>query len=89
MKPITPSEFSGRARWTLLVVFSLSAIGLAFEITLTRLFSLMFQYHYVFLIVSVSVAGLGIGAAIAAFYLRRERSWADLVHATLLLALAI
>jgi hypothetical protein len=38
----------------LAVIFLLSASGLAYEVTLTRLFSLFFQYHYVFLIVSLA-----------------------------------
>ncbi len=45
-------------------VLALAAVGLAYEVTLTRLFSLIFQYHYVFLIVSLAVLGLGIGAGI-------------------------
>lgn len=44
-------------------IFILAATGMAFEVTLTRLFSLIFQYHYVFLVVSVAILGLGIGAA--------------------------
>jgi SAM-dependent methyltransferase len=45
-------------------LLALAAIGLAYEVLLTRLFSLIFQYHYVFLIVSLAVLGLGIGAGI-------------------------
>lgn len=41
-----------------LAVLALAAVGLAYEVTLTRLFSLIFQYHYVFLIVSLAVLGL-------------------------------
>lgn len=44
---------------------ALAAIGLAYEVLLTRLFSLIFQYHYVFLIVSLAVLGLGIGAGVS------------------------
>jgi hypothetical protein len=84
--------FLGRARWTLAIMFLLSAIGLAYEVALTRLFSLMFQYHYVFLIVSVAVAGLSFGAALAALMARSRRTghaWADLAYAALLLALLL
>lgn len=49
-------------------VFLVSAAGLIFEITLTRVFSLLFQYHFAFLAVSVAVMGLGIGAAIARLF---------------------
>jgi len=52
-------------------VLVLAAAGLAYEVTLTRLFSLIFQYHYVFLIVSLAVLGLGVGAAIG--HLTRAR----------------
>jgi hypothetical protein len=65
---------TGRARWSLVVIFLLSATGLAYEVILTRLFSLMFQYHYVFLIVSLSIAGLSLGAAAAALVLRNQHS---------------
>lgn len=53
-------------------VLALAAVGLAYEVALTRLFSLIFQYHYVFLIVSLAVLGLGIGAAIG--HLTRRRA---------------
>lgn len=53
-------------------VMALAAVGLAYEVTLTRLFSLIFQYHYVFLIVSLAVFGLGIGAALG--YVTRGRA---------------
>ena len=43
-----------------------SGVSLAFEVLLTRLFSLLFEYHYVFVATSVAIAGLGIGAAIGA-----------------------
>jgi predicted membrane-bound spermidine synthase len=41
-----------------------SASGIAFEITLTRTFSVLFQYHYVFLAVSLAILGLSFGAAL-------------------------
>jgi spermidine synthase len=47
----------------MLALFVVSGAGLAFEITLTRIFSLFFQYHYVFLAVSLAVLGLSLGAA--------------------------
>src|SRR5688572_8685290 len=45
-------------------LFSLSAASLAFEVTLTHLFSVAFQYHFAFLAVSLSILGLGLGAVI-------------------------
>ncbi len=57
-------ETQGR-RWVLPAVFVVSGAGLVFEITLTRLFSLFFQYHFTFLAVSLAVLGLSLGAASA------------------------
>lgn len=55
-------------RWSAVVaLFLVSAAGLTFEISLTRLFSLLFQYHYAFLAVSVAVLGLGLGAILGRF----------------------
>ena len=45
-------------------LFCLSAASLAFEVTLTHLFSVAFQYHFAFLSVSLSILGLGFGAVI-------------------------
>ncbi len=45
-------------------LFLLSAASLAFEVTLTHLFSLVFQYHFAFLAVSSAILGLGVGAAL-------------------------
>ena len=47
----------------MLALFIVSGTGLAFEITLTRIFSLFFQYHFAFLAVSLAVLGLSLGAA--------------------------
>ncbi len=76
----------------LAVIFMLSAVGLAYEVTLTRLFSVIFQYHYVFLIVSVSIMGLSLGAALAVNVTRGQAwrgDWADLTYAAILLALLL
>ncbi len=59
-------------RLALGALFVVSGVGLIFEITLTRLFSLFFQYHFTFLAVSLAVLGLSLGAA-SAHYIRRER----------------
>ncbi len=48
-------------------LFLASASGLIFEIALTRLFSLYFQYHFAFLAVSLAVLGLSLGAALGRF----------------------
>ena len=99
-RPPAPAEraaherplFAGRSRAVLAVIFILSAVGLAYEVTLTRLFSLIFQYHYVFLVVSVSIAGLSLGAAFATLALRGgkgEDDWVTLTSTALLLALLL
>jgi len=89
-EPTTPRNEVYRAAGALL---ALAAIGLAYEVLLTRLFSLIFQYHYVFLIVSLAVLGLGIGAGIGHAtrrYLTLARLAAGaLTAAALLIAAAI
>jgi hypothetical protein len=42
----------------------LSLAGMALEITLTRVFAVLFFYHYVFAILSVAMLGVGLGAAL-------------------------
>ena len=46
-------------------VFIVSFGVLAFEISLTRIFSVLFSYHYTFLIVSIALFGLGLGGILA------------------------
>jgi len=53
-------------------MFAVSATGLAFEIALTRLFSLYFQYHFAFLAVSLAVLGLSLGASGGHLIRRRQ-----------------
>jgi hypothetical protein len=48
--------------WLIVLSTVLISYGvLTFEITLTRVFSVMLSYHYVFAIVSFALFGLGIG----------------------------
>ncbi|MEE9400080.1 MAG: hypothetical protein V3V23_07410, partial [Dehalococcoidales bacterium] len=55
--------------WLLLVgVFLTSFSMLAFEITLTRLLSVMLLYHYVFAVVSLALLGLGVGGIFVYFF---------------------
>ena len=49
-------------------VFMSSFGVLAFELSLTRIFSIMLDYHYSFLVVSVAMFGLGLGGVIAQYY---------------------
>lgn len=62
-------------------LFLVSAASLIFEITLTRVFSLLFQYHYVFLAISLAVLGLSLGAVLGRFL---SSSCSDAVGARLL-----
>ncbi len=54
----------------LLVSFSV----LAFEVALTRCFSVLLRYHFVFLVLSMAVCGLGVGGLLD-FLLFGERDW--------------
>ncbi len=56
---------SSQRRLAMVALFVISGVGLIFEITLTRMFSLFFQYHFTFLAVSLAVLGLSWGAAVA------------------------
>ena len=61
----SPAHTTGETipRWTAgLGLLLLSASGMAFEVVLTHLFSVIFQYHFAFLAVSTAILGLGIGA---------------------------
>ena len=59
-----------RLKFTVLLfgVFATSFGVLAFEISLTRIFSIMLDYHYTFLVVSLAMFGLGIGGFIAQYF---------------------
>ena len=56
-----------RAKFTILLfaVFMSSFGVLSFEVSLTRIFSVMFSYHYTFLVVSLALFGLGLGGIFA------------------------
>jgi len=63
--PVSVSVVKDRlAMRTLVAVALLSATGLAWEIVLTRLASVLLAYHYAFVAVSLAVSGLGLGAAL-------------------------
>lgn len=67
-----------------------SASSLAFEVLLTRLFSLYFEYHFVFLATSLAICGLGLGGAWGAWLLARpQRGQAILRSGRILVALAV
>lgn len=75
-------------RLALIALFIVSGAGLIFEITLTRLFSLFFQYHFTFLAVSLSILGLSLGAA-TAHYLKSSRLHSIQTMTTVLILLSL
>ena len=84
---IKSQQLTGRTRGVLAVIFLISAIGLAYEITLTRVFSVILQYQSVYLIVSLSIMGLSVGAALATLWTRGKDwaiDWVDLTYGALL-----
>lgn len=56
---------STAVRWS---VATVAFCVLAYEISLTRIFSVLFRSPYVFLILSIAVCGLGLGSALAALW---------------------
>jgi len=56
-------RYTETTRLPLFLIFGLAAIGLSYELALTRIFALRFQYHYAFLAVALAVGGLSLGAA--------------------------
>ena len=56
-----------------------SATALAFEVALTRICSVLLQYHLSFAVVSMAVLGGGLGGFAAWFWARRVRGGADAV----------
>ncbi len=66
---IRPSVSSWRLA---LIIFTLSAVMLTYEILLTRIASVLLTNRYVFLIVGVSLLGISIGAVSEYFYSRRS-----------------
>jgi hypothetical protein len=52
-------------------IFLASFSLLAFEITLTRILSVMLYYHYVFIVISLALLGLGTGGIFIHFFRRR------------------
>src|SRR5260221_3521629 len=52
---------SERSRLLLLGVMITSMAGLLIELSLTRLFSVLFYYHFAFMAISVALLGLGAG----------------------------
>jgi hypothetical protein len=84
-----PSSSVVRGR-VVVALFLVSASGLVFEIALTRVFSLLFQYHYVFLAISLAILGLSLGAVLGRFLgFSRPEAPGERVLSLTLLALSV
>jgi len=62
----------------LIIIYFLTALTIILEITLSRLFSYMLNYHFAFLVIAISIFGLGIGEIIYAKYREtfdRQKNW--------------
>ncbi len=70
----------------LAAVLLLSAAGLVFELTLTRVFSATIWYHYTFVAISVAMFGWGLGG-FGVYLLRRSRADADVQSVLVILSL--
>ena len=69
----------------LVAIFVITLSILAFEIALTRAFSILLRYHFVFLAISLAVCGLGLGGLID-FIIRHH--WPQTGHSLHVLVLA-
>ncbi len=66
---------SGPSIAVMVAVFVTATSVLAFEIALTRAFSVLLRYHFVFLAISLATCGLGIGGLIDFLLYRRFPHW--------------
>jgi len=68
-------DASGPSIAVMVAVFATATSVLAFEIALTRAFSVLLRYHFVFLAISLATCGLGIGGLIDFLLYRRFPHW--------------
>src|SRR4030042_3505501 len=65
-------HISRRTLWVLLAgIFLVSFSLLTFEISLTRVLSVLIYYHYVFIVISLALLGLGTGGLYVYMFRRR------------------
>jgi hypothetical protein len=62
-----------RNRLIVPVIFLSSASGLAYEILLTRIFSISLSYHFAYLIISIAMLGIAAGGTVLSLYPRLKR----------------
>lgn len=70
---IMEKDLRGNNRLIYASVFLISMITILFEITITRIFSVLLWYHFVFMVVSVSILGLGLGGLIINWLIQKNR----------------
>jgi hypothetical protein len=70
-------------------IFLISFAVLGFEVSLTRVFSVLLNYHYTFLAVSGAVCGLGLGGFGWHLWIRRHPARDDIAWAVLAFALSL
>jgi hypothetical protein len=70
------------------LIFFCSFSSLAYEILLTRIFSISLWYHFAFMIISIAMLGIGASGTILALY-PKLRNLTNLGHYTLFLGAAI
>lgn len=68
---------------TYLAIYLVSTAGLTFEISLTRLFSLMQGYHFAFMVISIALIGIGAGGAMLMIGSWSKKFHTGKFHATL------
>ncbi len=68
----------GGVGWrTLSALFLVSAASLAFEVQLTRFFSIVLWHHLAFMVVSIAMLGIGAAGTYLSMKASRDRAWAD------------
>ena len=80
MSRVSPQTGSPSIRWPLVSVGVLltSLATLLVELTLTRIFSVVFYYHFAFLAISIAMFGLGVGGVISYLLANRGKLFARL-----------
>jgi len=82
------SDFGGWGRVYSGVALT-SLATLLFELSLTRIFSVVFYYHFAFLAISIALFGLGVGGVIS-YVLPAKLAWPSALNSLLVcLSLAV
>ncbi|MDT8318368.1 MAG: hypothetical protein RQ824_10345 [bacterium] len=72
-----------RSLSTYIGIYLVSTAGLTYEISLTRLFSLMQGYHFAFMVISIALIGISAGGALLMPVPWSKKFHAERFHATL------